>query len=170
MAHRPMLIADAGSMYVAKMGGKSLAYDLFTPDVGELAFLADETAPHPIYTRGFILHEDNRVPDLISRVYAHKNAARYLLVKGRQDYIANEEKILATIDSPMDEALEAIGGTGDTLTGIVSVLIETGMGISEAASIAARANRLAGHYAEPTPATQLIEIIGQIPRALDEIL
>jgi ADP-dependent NAD(P)H-hydrate dehydratase / NAD(P)H-hydrate epimerase len=170
MAHRPMLIADAGSMYVAKMGGKSLAYDLFTPDVGELAFLADETAPHPIYTRGFILHEDNRVPDLIFRAYAHKNAARYLLVKGRQDYIANEEKILATIDSPMDEALEAIGGTGDTLTGIVSALIETGMGISEAASIAARVNRLAGHYAEPTPATQVMEIIRQIPRALDEIL
>ena len=107
---------------------------------------------------------------MIFRAYAHKNAARYLLVKGRQDYIANEEKILATIDSPMDEALEAIGGTGDTLTGIVSVLIETGMGISEAASIAARANRLAGYYAEPTPATQVMEIIRQIPRAIDEIL
>ena len=129
MAHHPTLIADAGSMYVAKMGGKSLAYDLFTPDVGELAFLADETAPHPIYTRGFILHEDNRVTDLISRAYAHKNAARYLLVKGRQDYIANEEKIFAIIDSPMDGAMEAIGGTGDTLTGIVSTLIETGMGL-----------------------------------------
>jgi len=62
------------------------------------------------------------------------------------------------------------GGTGDTLTGIVSVLIETGMGISEAASIAARANRLAGYYAEPTPATQVMEIIRQIPRAIDEIL
>ncbi len=33
------------------------ADDLFTSDVGELAFLADEEAPHLFYTRGFILHE-----------------------------------------------------------------------------------------------------------------
>ena len=47
MAKRPVLIADAGFMYAAKMSGQSSKYDLFTPDVGELAFLADEEAPHP---------------------------------------------------------------------------------------------------------------------------
>jgi hypothetical protein len=36
--------------------------------------------------------------------------------------------------------------------------------------VAAKANRLAGYYARPTPATQVIEIIRQIPRALEEIL
>jgi len=77
---KPGLIADAGFMYVAKMSGAAPLYDLFTPDVGELAFLADEEAPHPFYTRGFILHEDNHVPDLIARAYRHRNAARYLLV------------------------------------------------------------------------------------------
>ncbi len=46
MAVRPILIADAGFMYVAKMSGQAGEYDLFTPDVGELAFLADEEAPH----------------------------------------------------------------------------------------------------------------------------
>lgn len=55
MQPRPLLIADAGFMYVAKMSGQAGEYDLFTPDAGELAFLADETAPHPFYTRGFIL-------------------------------------------------------------------------------------------------------------------
>ena len=59
MTKQPVLIADAGFMYVAKMSGQSAAYDLFTPDVGELAFLADETAPHPFYTRGFILQDEN---------------------------------------------------------------------------------------------------------------
>ena len=39
--HRPVLVADAGFMYAAKMSGYAADYDLFTPDAGELAFLAD---------------------------------------------------------------------------------------------------------------------------------
>jgi len=166
MIHRPVLIADAGFMYVAKMSGHSEAYDLFTPDIGELAFLADELAPHPFYTRGFILHEENRVPDLITRAYANRNAGQYLLVKGRKDYVANREGVQDTIDSPIEEAMEAIGGTGDTLTGIVGTLSAAGMNILEAAVVAARTNRLAGSYAHPTPATQVAEIIRCIPEAL----
>jgi len=167
---RPTLIADAGFMYVAKMSGQAPMYDLFTPDIGELAFLADEKAPHPFYTRGFILHDENRVPDLIARAYTHNNAARFLLVKGKQDYLADRQGILETVDSPVEEALEAMGGTGDTLTGIVSALIDSGMSIPEAAVTAMKANRLAGHYAKPTPATQVIEIIQHIPEALSEVL
>jgi len=170
MAHRPVLIADAGYMYVAKMSGQASKYDLFTPDIGELAFLADEKASHPMYTRGFILHKEDEVLDLISRAYANNNAARYLLAKGRTDYIANREDILATIDSPMVDAMEPIGGTGDILTGIVASLIDSGINISQAAIIAASVNRLAGYYAMPTPATQVMEIIDQIPRALADIM
>lgn len=170
IARRPVLIADAGFMYAAKMSGQASEYDLFTPDAGELAFLADEEAPHPFYTRGFILHEENRVPELIARAYEHNNAPRYLLVKGRQDYVADSRGIHATIDSPMEGAMEAMGGTGDTLTGIVAALIAAGTEIKEASVIAARANRLAGHYAKPTPATQIMEIVECIPRALEDIL
>ncbi len=167
---RPCLIADAGFMYAAKMSGAAMLYDLFTPDAGELAFLADEEAPHPFYTRGFILHEENRVPDLIARAYRHGNAARYLLVKGRQDCLADERGILETVDSPVEEALEAMGGTGDTLTGLVSLLIDAGMDIRSAAVAAMRANRLAGALAHPTPATQIGEVIGHLPAALREVL
>jgi len=166
---RPRLIADAGFMYAAKMSGRSLKYDLFTPDVGELAFLADEEAPHPFYTRGFILHEENRVPELIARAYTHKNAARHLLVKGERDYIADGQGIQNIIDYPAEEAMEAIGGTGDTVTGIVAALLSTGMEIIGAAGFAARTNRLAGHYAGPTPATQVLEILHHIPRALEDV-
>lgn len=74
MSIKPTLIADAGIMYVAKMGGDASFFDLFTPDAGELAYLADEEAPHPFYTRGFILQEENLVPDLIGRAYQHNNA------------------------------------------------------------------------------------------------
>ena len=92
------------------------------------------------------------------------------MVKGRQDYLASREGILETVDNPVEEALEAMGGTGDTLTGIVSALIDSGMTIPEAAILAMKVNRLAGHYAKPTPATQVREIIQHIPEALSEIL
>ncbi len=157
-------------MYAAKMSGQAAAYDLFTPDAGELAFLADEAAPHPFYTRGFILQDEKRVPDLIKRAYVHKNASRFLLVKGEKDYLADRDGIKATVNAPACEAMEAMGGTGDTLTGIAAALIESGMEISKAAIVATRANRLAGYYARPTPATQVIEIIRRIPGALEEIL
>ncbi|MBU4231766.1 MAG: sugar kinase [Desulfobacterales bacterium] len=170
MAERPRLIADAGFMYVAKMSGQAPEYDLFTPDAGELAFLADEEAPHPFYTRGFILHEDNQVPELIARAYAYDNAARHLLVKGQKDYVATKEGIVATIAEPVTEALEPIGGTGDSLTGIVSALIAAGFDIVLAAILAARVNRVAGYLAHPTPATNLREIVNQIPAALKLVL
>ena len=170
MQPRPVLIADAGFMYAAKMSGQAGAYDLFTPDAGEIAFLADEEAPHPFYTRGFILHEDNRVPELITRAYEHDNAARILLVKGRQDYIAAREGILAVVDTPVVEALEPVGGTGDTVTGIVSALAASGVSVKDSAILAAKVNRLAGFYANPTPATQVMELIKHIPRAMAEIL
>jgi len=170
MDPRPVLIADAGFMYAAKMSGQAGSYDLFTPDAGELAFLADETAPHPFYTRGFILHTDNRVPDLVRRAYEHENAARYLLVKGSTDYIMDETGLLSSVDGPSTEAMEAIGGTGDTLTGIVSALIGMGMKIPEAALAGARINRLAGLAANPTPATQIMDIIARIPAAAETVL
>ena len=163
----PVLVADAGFMYAAKMSGQAPEYDLFTPDAGELAFLADEEAPHPFYTRGFILHDEMRVPELISRAYKYENAARFLLVKGVRDYVAGREGVLGTVDSPAEEALECIGGTGDTLTGIAASLIHSGMKIPDAALLAARVNRLAGKLTRPTPATQVAEIIRAIPEALE---
>lgn len=33
-----------------------------------------------------------------------------------------------------------------------------------------KANRLAGSYAKPTPATQIIDIINRIPAALEHVL
>ena len=167
---KPIIIADAGFMYAAKMSGLASSYDLFTPDVGELAFLADEKAPHPFYTRGFILHENNKIPDLISRAYTHDNAPKHLLVKGSTDYVADKDGIMFSVNSPVVEAMEAMGGTGDTLTGIVTALIGTGMEIPKAAKIAAKINRLAGHFANPTPATQVYEIIKHIPTALEKVL
>ena len=166
----PLLIADAGYMYAAKMSGFASCYDLFTPDIGELAFLADEMAPHPFYTRGFILHEEENVPHLIKRAFEGENAAKTLLIKGSKDYICSKEKILATVDTPNVATLEPIGGTGDTLTGIVAALTYAGYPVAEAATIAARVNRLAGALANPTPATQVADVVKKIPEALGSVL
>jgi len=170
MKRRPLLIADAGFMYAAKMSGQAPRYDFFTPDVGELAFLADEFAPHPFYTRGFILHQNNKVSDLIQRAYQHQNAAKYLLVKGQTDYIANKKQVVATVDAPSFDAMEAIGGTGDTLTGLLAVLCGAAFKPPDAAVLAARANRWSGFYAQPTPATQVFELIDKIPMALSKTM
>ena len=169
MEKRPVLIADAGFMYAAKMSGQAQSYDLFTPDVGELSFLADETAPHPFYTRGFILHQDNNVPDLIARAHEYRNGARHLLVKGSVDYVVADGEITGQVSKPAAEAMEAMGGTGDTLTGIVCALIESGKSIPDACRIAALVNRMAGMYANPTPACQVMDIILQIPKALARV-
>ena len=170
MTARPTLIADAGFMYAAKMSGQSADYDFFTPDVGELAFLADEMAPHPFYTRGFILHQEADVPGLIRRAYQHGNAARCLVVKGRRDYIADREQVLASVAAPAFDAMEAIGGTGDTLTGMLTVLCGDDLKPDAAALLAASANRWTGFYARPTPATQVSQLIDTIPQALQKAL
>jgi ADP-dependent NAD(P)H-hydrate dehydratase / NAD(P)H-hydrate epimerase len=166
----PILVADAGFMYAAKMSGFAPDYDLFTPDAGELAFLADETAPHPFYTRGFILQEEERVPELIERAYEHENASRFLLVKGKCDVIASREGVLERVYEPSVEALEPIGGTGDTLTGLVGALIAGKFPIPQACILAAKANRFMGLLAKPTPASSIADLLLSLPAAAEAVL
>ncbi len=170
LKEKPVLIADAGSMYVAKAGGDARYYDVFTPDIGELAFLADESAVHPAYTRGFIFHLEDDVPELISRAFRSGNTSRILFVKGRVDYICQDGEILEKIVSPNIDELEPVGGTGDTITGLISALIYAGESPVEACRIAGMVNRKAGELSHPTPATQVKDIIKWIPAALRELV
>lgn len=124
--HRPVLVADAGFMYAAKMSGYAADYDLFTPDAGELAFLADEKAPHPFYARGFLLDSHDNVPGLLARASEHQNAARFMIIKGARDAISEGGRIIHWVDEPQTPAMEAIGGTGDMVTGIVTGLFLPG--------------------------------------------
>jgi len=167
---RPFMIADAGSMYVAKTGGDAQLYDIFTPDLGEVAFLADEQADHPTYTRGFIFHMEDDVPELIRRAYEAKNCPKTIFVKGSTDYICQDGKILKTINTPMIETMEPIGGTGDLITGMISGLVAAGKEPAEACIIAGLANRRAGKLSNPTPATQVSDILKKIPIAIEQVL
>ncbi len=163
---RPLLVADAGFMYVAKMSGFASSYDLFTPDAGEMAFLADEKAPHPFYTRGFLLQEEERIPELVERAYAAENAARHLLIKGCVDHVVEGGRLLAVVSEPSVPAMEPIGGTGDTVTGLVSALLSADYSIAKACAIAAKANRLLGSLASPTPAFSIADLMPYLPQAL----
>jgi ADP-dependent NAD(P)H-hydrate dehydratase / NAD(P)H-hydrate epimerase len=170
LPNRPLLVADAGYMYVAKMSGFAGSYDLFTPDVGEMAFLADESAPHPFYTRGFLLRDEARVPELIQRAYEHENAARYLLVKGRRDVVASASGIIAEVFEPCVENMEPIGGTGDSLTGIVAALIHAGKSVPESASLGATINRFLGRLANPSPASSIADLLSCLPEAIRTVV
>jgi len=161
-----ILVADAGSMYVAKAAGIARDFDLFTPDPGEMAFLADPEAIHPAYVRNYIFDSISDVPKLIKQAYEHSNVPRVLLVKGIVDYIVDNGEIVDEVMEPCIPALEPIGGTGDTLTGIVTALISYGYNVVDAAIQAAKVNRIMGSLSIPNPSTKFWELIPNISKAL----
>jgi len=93
-----------------------------------------------------------------------------LLVKGKTDYIAKDGDVLSTINEPDVPTLEAIGGTGDTITGLVSAFIYAGFPTLEAATLAAKANRLAGLSLKVTPATKVKEMIDYFKNVFKQLL
>jgi len=168
---RPFMIADAAAMYAAKAAGIAREFDLFTPDLSELAFLADPQATHPAYVSRHLFEWDSsRIPEMVAAAYASGSAARTLVVKGATDHIAQDGRILDTLSEPDIPALEAIGGTGDTISGMVGALVHAGYGEVTAARIAVRANRTAGLYAGATPATRIRQVIEALPRVFADHL
>jgi hypothetical protein len=171
MKEKPFFIADAGALLNAKAVGLSQKFDLFTPDPGELSFLADHDAAHPAYVRHFIFDIDNiEVARLGKEAHEHGDTPRYLLVKSATDHIFVDGKVVGVIKEPFVPALEPIGGTGDTITGVVSALIYSGMEPAEACTKAAKINRLMADLSKPTPATKIAQLIPFIPEAVKKAI
>lgn len=168
---KPIMIADASSMYVAKAAGLASKFDIFTPDFCEMGFLADPDATHPAYISRHLFDTDiNQTPKLVASAYQLKNAARLLLVKGAVDYVVKDGEILERLTEPDIPAMEAIGGTGDTITGLVAAFAYAKLELPEAAIIAAKSNRIAGKFARASPATKVWQIIDQFPVVFQEYL
>ena len=168
---RPFMIADAGAMYAAKGAGLASEFDILTPDPSEIAFLADPKATHPAYiARHLVQCDSSKIPEQIDTAFKNGSAAKLLLVKGKTDYIASNGSILETVNEPDVPTLEAIGGTGDTITGLVSAFVYAGLKPKEAAIVAAKTNRMAGKFAQPTPATKVAQIIDQFPAVFEKYL
>ena len=163
-APQARLVADAGGMYAARAAGLSSGFDLLTPDVGEIGFLAEPDATHPAYVANYLFGQEAFEPvKLIDEAYALGTASRVLIVKGSTDYVATASAaphITATVDAPDIPELEAIGGTGDTVAGLASGLMSVGFDTEQAAIAALRINRLTGAQIVAqvyTPVREMIE-------------
>jgi NAD(P)H-hydrate repair Nnr-like enzyme with NAD(P)H-hydrate dehydratase domain len=163
---KPQLIADAGGMYLMKTIGKADYFDVFTPDQGELLFLADEFAAHPLYVRTELLNQLNETASLVAAAYRCKNAAKTLVVKGAIDSVYKDGILIKECRQPNIPAMEAIGGTGDTITGMISGLRYLGDAAPEYKALII--NRLIGQRVNCTPATQIGEFIKAIPATMEE--
>ena len=62
--------------------------------------------------------------------------------------------------------MECIGGTGDTITGMVAAFADADLELHQAAVISAKANRAAGEYADVTPADTVFKLINNFPVVL----
>lgn len=143
----PFIIADAGSMYAIKAGGISSDIGLMTPDLSELAFMADKDASHPAYIARHLFDTSSSDPEeLLMKALDIKAVPNILIIKGKTDYVVQNGKIVCRINQPDNPEMEAIGGTGDTITGSVSALISAGFDPVKAAVIALKVNRLAGKH------------------------
>ena len=162
-----VLIGDAGGMYAAKAAGAAPLFELLTPDLGEAGYLADPESTHPAYVSNFLLSADRLMPaDLARNAWDTGGSGPGLIIKGAVDHIAWRGEVVATVDAPMIPALEAIGGTGDTITGLASAFIASGFPTVDAAVCACRANRAAGVAIDASPATRISELIAVLPEVL----
>ncbi len=163
---RPQLIADAGGMYLMKTISKSYLFDVFTPDQGELYFLADEFAPHPLYVRNDLLNENVSMEALLDSAYKNKNTAKTTVIKGAVDYIYKDSVKVKELAQPNIAAMEAIGGTGDTITGMLSAFRYKNDPDADYKALVL--NRLIGELIQCNPATQILDFIKVIPRVLEK--
>lgn len=172
-AHAPQarLVADAGGMYAAKAAGCASSFELMTPDVGEIGFLAQSGVSHPAYVSHFLFgNQDFDPPSLARQAHETNGAARVLLIKGAVDTIAVEGEVVARVEEPSIPLLEAIGGTGDTLTGLCAGLMSGGIETTRAAHVAAHVNREAGIGRGLTPAHHAIDLVVGFPEVLERVI
>lgn len=166
-----MLVADAGGMYAAKAAGVASSFELMTPDVGEVGFLADPEISHPAYVSRYLFGTADFDPAALAcKAHETGGSSRVLLVKGARDHVVLDGEVACVVDEPCVPALEAIGGTGDTVTGIACGLLAAGFPAVDAAVCACLANREAGRVMGATPAMRASDLVAVLPQVLRDNL
>lgn len=169
LAPAPLLVADAGGMYAAKAAGLAPRFELMTPDVGEVGFLADPEASHPAYVSRWLFGRPEFDAVALARRAAEVGgSARVLLVKGAVDLVSDRGEVVARVDAPHVPELEPIGGTGDTITGLAAAFLAAGFPTVDAAVCAARANREAGRRLGARPDHRAADLVARLPEVLGE--
>jgi len=165
------LTFDAGGMYACKACKLAKQADMFTPDAGEMAFLADKDSTHPAYVQHILLEiDEEEVKKLVELAYRNGNLPRYTVVKGEVDLFVRDGKVVKEVSQPCIPELEPIGGTGDTLIGILAALIYLGFAPEVAFELASGALRRIEEELRVKPDTLVGEIIARIPAALSGAL
>ncbi len=150
------MVLDADALFAISQRPKVCQnkHLVLTPHVGELAILLK-------------LHKlsDNFEVKLQSAKDAARKFNSVVLLKGNVDIITDGEK---SITNNTGSPYMTTGGFGDVLTGILASLLARGVGLFEAAHIAAYLNGRAGemaaqHFGEGLAAS---DIFGFIPRAI----
>ncbi|MDP2183427.1 MAG: NAD(P)H-hydrate dehydratase [Actinomycetota bacterium] len=165
------LVADAGGMYAAKAAGVASRFELMTPDVGEVGFLADPDVSHPAYVSQYLFGTTDFDPVALAR-RAHETggSSRVLLIKGVRDHVVLDGEVVGVVDEPCVPELEAIGGTGDTVTGLACGFLAAGFPAVDAAMCACLANREAGRVMGATPAMRASDLVAVLPQVLRDNL
>lgn len=167
VAPNALLVADAGGMYAAKAAGLASRFELMTPDAGEVGFLADPDVTHPAYVSQYLFGTEAFDPvTLVTRAHETGGSARTLLVKGARDLIARDGAVAHEVTDPCVPELEAIGGTGDTVTGLAAAFLAAGSPSVDAARYACLANRKAGEVMGATPAMRAADLVAVVPEVL----
>lgn len=150
------MVLDADALFAISANPKVVAHKhlILTPHVGELAILMK-------------LHKvsDNFDVMLQTAKDAAKKFNSVVLLKGHVDIITDGTN---SITNNTGSAYMTKGGFGDVLTGVVAALLARGVGLFEAAHVAAYINGKAGemaaqHWGEGLAAS---DIFGFIPRVI----
>jgi NAD(P)H-hydrate repair Nnr-like enzyme with NAD(P)H-hydrate dehydratase domain len=123
-------------------------------------------APHPLYVREEAVNRKPSVDSLVVLAYKGHNTAKVTVIKGAADYVYDNGVKTGEVSGPNIPAMEAIGGTGDTITGMLSAL--RFKKDPSADTKALTLNRIIGKMIKCSPATQISEFIKAIPAALEE--
>jgi ADP-dependent NAD(P)H-hydrate dehydratase / NAD(P)H-hydrate epimerase len=165
------LMADAGGMYAAKAAGLAPSFELMTPDVGEVGFLADPDVTHPAYVSHYLFGTKGFDPVELARKAADTGgSSRVLLIKGVRDHIAADGEVVEVVGEPCVPELEAIGGTGDTITGLAAAFLGAGFPTLDAAVCASRSNRAAGVAMGAKPHHRASDLVAELPEVFAENL
>jgi ADP-dependent NAD(P)H-hydrate dehydratase / NAD(P)H-hydrate epimerase len=165
-----LLVGDAGGMYAARGAGLARKFELMTPDVGEVGFMADSEVTHPAYVSHYLFGQAGFDAEKLARLaWETGGSSRVLLVKGATDRIFVEGEVVATVSHPDVPTLEAIGGTGDTITGLCAGLMSGGVTAVDAALVASRCNRLAGERIGARPHHRACDLAAAFPKVLSQL-
>jgi NAD(P)H-hydrate epimerase len=154
-AGKPLLLDADGLKAFAKFTRPLKVPLVLTPHAREYTVLTGETLPDNLEERALAIQR------------TAKKLAAVILVKGKVDYICNEDHVKLNFTGNPGMT---VGGTGDVLSGIVGGLMAQNVDPFEAAAAGAFVNGAAGDFVASELGFHMVatDIIDWIPKVFDD--